>query len=374
MLVSICHFFDLKKTKHEKMIFIRLKGIQHLFLWVYVGSLSTCVCEHIKFTSMEEETEDLQDDYIYPSDFDEELDYVVQVEDIIGESFENDGKTYFNLSDYDSEFEGDEEIHQKLHENDVDQSSFSCANIDKSKDELSSLFLEYIPIDTFPKYVHFTCRSMKLMIDCLQAQSTPTFEQIRQSDVSFRPLEKNHGRYINVDDVGHTIEKWKKLQESVKLVNINDEVFLSPMRQYALERKIPLIELWPFIVQKCHVNVDGKHLPLTSTLNDIRKKWSTDIRVGGIHSSYVGKCLRSCAICDHVKLWDEVYNIHQHLLDVTLDKICTKYMVFRKLRRSYKCEGQIVKYYHRHRSGSKKRPHRKIYFISLSQEKRCKSR
>ena len=66
---------------------------------------------------------------------------------------------------------------------------------------------------------------MKLMIDYLQTQSTPTFEQIRQSDVSFRPLEKNHERYINVNDVGHTIERWKKLQESVKLVNINTDVF-----------------------------------------------------------------------------------------------------------------------------------------------------
>lgn len=124
MLISICHLLGLKKTKHEKMIFVRLKGIQHLFAWVYVGSFSTCVCEHIKFASMEEETEDLQDDYIYPSDFEEELDYVVQVEDIVGGSFENHGETYFNLSDYESEFEGHEEIHQGLHESDVDHASF----------------------------------------------------------------------------------------------------------------------------------------------------------------------------------------------------------------------------------------------------------
>ena len=114
----------------------------------------------------------------------------MQVEDIIGGSFENDGEMYFNLSDYDSKFESDEEIHQKLYKSDVDHASFSSANIDKSKDEPSSFFWEYISIDIFPKYVHFTCRTMKLMIDCLQTQSTPTFEQIRQSDVSFRPLEK----------------------------------------------------------------------------------------------------------------------------------------------------------------------------------------
>ena len=288
------------------------------------------------------------------------------MEDIIGGSFENDGETYFNLSDYDSEFEGDEEIHQGLHESHVDRVSFSCANTDKSKDESSSLFLEHFPINIFPRYVHFTCRSMKLMIDYLQTQSTPTFEQIRQSDVSFRPLEKIHERYINVNDVGHTIERWKKVQESVKLVNINTEVFLSPVRQDSIEQQIPPIELWSFIVQNCHVNLDGKHLQLTSTLNEIRKKWSTDIRVGGIHSSYVEKCLLSCAICDNVQLWNEVYNIPHHLLDVTLDKIYRKYMVFHKLQRSYKCKDQIVKYYHSHRSGTKKRPHRKTYSISLS--------
>ena len=44
-------------------------------------------------------------------------------------------------------------------------------------------------------------------------------------------------------------------------------------------------------------------------------------------------------------------------------------MVFHKLRRSYKCNGQIVKYYHCHWSGSKKHHHRKTSFISISQEK-----
>ena len=100
-----------------------------------VGSLLTCVCEHIKFASMKEETKNLQNDYIYPSDFEEELDYVVQVENILGGSFENYRKMYFHLSDYDSEFEGHKEIHQGLHESDIDHASFSCADIDISKYE-----------------------------------------------------------------------------------------------------------------------------------------------------------------------------------------------------------------------------------------------
>ena len=95
----------------------------------------------------------------------------------------------------------------------------------------------------------------------------------------------------------------------------------------------------------------------------IRKKWTTDIRVGGIHSSYVEKCIRSCATCDNVKLWDEVHTNPHHLLDVTLDQIHTKYMVIRKLRRSYECKDQIMKYYYCHRSGNKKHPYIKTCFI-----------
>ena len=101
----------------------------------------------------------------------------------------------------------------------------------------------------------------------------------------------------------------------------------------------------------------------------IRKKWTTDIRVGGIQSSYVEKCLRSSVTCDNDKLWDEVHNISHHLLDVIFDQIYTKYMILRKLRHSVKCKGQILKYYHYNRSGNKRRPHKKTTFNRHSQEK-----
>ena len=44
------------------------------------------------------------------------------------------------------------------------------------------------------------------------------------------------------------------------------------MSQNSLERQIPPIELWPSIVQECHVNINGKHVLLTPTLNVIRKR------------------------------------------------------------------------------------------------------
>jgi hypothetical protein len=70
---------------------------------------------------------------------------------------------------------------------------------------------------------------------------------------------KKFRRYIDVNDIFHTVKRWKNIHESVKLININDEVVLSPMRQYSLGRQIHPIILWPFIVQKCHVSVNGKH-------------------------------------------------------------------------------------------------------------------
>ena len=90
-------------------------------------------------------------------------------------------------------------------------------------------------MDNFFKNMYFTFGSMKLMIDCLQKQSIFTFEQIRQSDPSFLLLLKHHGRHINVNDVFHTVKRWRKPQKNVKFININDEVFLSPMRHDSLD-------------------------------------------------------------------------------------------------------------------------------------------
>ena len=64
----------------------------------------------------------------------------MQVKDIVERFFKNYGETYFNLSDYDAAIEDHEEIHQVLHESDIDHASFLCADIDNSKDEHFSLF------------------------------------------------------------------------------------------------------------------------------------------------------------------------------------------------------------------------------------------
>ena len=72
----------------------------------------------------------LNGNYINQSDFEEGFDYVVQMEDILGGSWKNDGKTYFNTSDCDSEFEGHKKIHQRLHDIDLDHANSSCLDIE----------------------------------------------------------------------------------------------------------------------------------------------------------------------------------------------------------------------------------------------------
>ena len=55
--------------------------------------------------------------------------------------------------------------------------------------------------------MHFTFGGMMLIIDCLQTQSIFTFEIFCQSDACFLSLQKNHGHYINVNDVFHTMKR-----------------------------------------------------------------------------------------------------------------------------------------------------------------------
>jgi hypothetical protein len=308
-----------------------------------------------------------EDDCFYPSDFEEVLEHVVGVEEMLQNHQSNDDLDYsttyteafFKLSDGETEMEDAVEHHEGMsgyYENQVNSSS---NNIDICTDESFLYSLEHVPILTFPKHVHFTGASMKLMIECLQKQEYPSFDQIRAADPNFRPLAKHHGRHVDAHDVVYNIEQWKNLQASVKLIHLDDGIALFPSKHDSIGRQIPPIELWCSIVQTAHVNVEGKHLSLTATLNAIRTKWSTDIRVGGIHTLYISKCIDSCSSCEHSKLWNEVHTVSLDALDVTLDAVCAKHMVLRRLRQTRRYENHIVKYYRCHRGGNKTRPHTK---------------
>ena len=125
-----------------------------------------------------------------------------------------------------------------------------------------------VPIESFPKFVHFTNASRNLMIKCLQGGFIPTFNEIRESDASFKPHSHTHGRPIDSNDNHHIIERWQKIQESVKVINIGDRLGLSPLKDFK-DRKIPSIENWSFIVQSSHVDIYGKHLTFCTILPKI---------------------------------------------------------------------------------------------------------
>jgi hypothetical protein len=82
------------------------------------------------------------------------------------------------------------------------------------------------------------------MIECLEGQVFLTFDQICEADANFHPLSKSHGCFIDVNDVYYTIDRWKKLQENIKLIGVNDKITLFPLRHDQKERKIPPIEYW----------------------------------------------------------------------------------------------------------------------------------
>ena len=79
------------------------------------------------------------------------------------------------------------------------------------------------------------------MIKCLQDGFVPTFNEIRENNASFRPLSYTHGRPIDSNDSHHIIERWQKIQESVKVINISDRLGLSPLKD-SKDREIPSIE------------------------------------------------------------------------------------------------------------------------------------
>jgi hypothetical protein len=157
----------------------------------------------------------------------------------------------------------------------------------------------------------------------------------------------------------HTIERWKKIQGKLKVVQVFGVYALCPLRD-TKDRQIPPIEYWRSMVHKGHVDKNGKHLSISSTTNGIRTQWSTDINVGGINSSFIQDCVNSCEVCQEKKMWDEVVTVPLEDLNASFDELCTKHIV---LRRRYKCrvwKTKTVTYYRCHRGGNKERPYRKM--------------
>jgi hypothetical protein len=156
------------------------------------------------------------DDYIYASDFEEDLEYVVGVEEFLqgtrggGGAFASTSTlegAYFQHSDSKLEYEGDEEDGGR-------HADFASDNFCEFLDEPCLPSFEDVPIETFPKYDHFTITSKQLMIDCLKEGIFPTFDQTCKVDVCFRPPAKLHGRSIDANDTFHTTKRWQNFKKN----------------------------------------------------------------------------------------------------------------------------------------------------------------
>lgn len=97
-----------------------------------------------------------------------------------------------------------------------------------------------VPIEFFSKVVHFTNASKDLMSKCLQGGFVLTFNKFCESDASFRQFSHIHGRPIDSNKNHHIIERRKKFQKSVKVINIGDILGLSPLEILNIDKFILL--------------------------------------------------------------------------------------------------------------------------------------
>ena len=257
------------------------------------------------------------DDCIFASDFEEDLEHMVGVEEFLQGTRGGGGAfastytlegSYSQHSNSESENEGDEEDGGGLYKVGNVHANFASDNLCQFLDEPSLPSFEDVPIETFPKYVHFTVSSKQFMIDCLKEGIFPIFDQIHEVNTSFRPLAKLHGCSIDANDAFHTTKRWEKLQEKLKLVECTNGIFLSPISD-TKDRLILPIQHWYSIVQKSHVDNIDKHLSPISTFASLCEKWSTCIKVGGIYISFIEACLQSCQTCHDAKWWDEIHQV-----------------------------------------------------------------
>ena len=103
-------------------------------------------------------------DYIYASNFEEDLEHVVGVEEFLQGTCGGSGAfaststlegAYFQLSDSKLENKGDEEDGEGLHEVENVHADFAINNLREFLDEPSLPSFEDVSIKTFSKYVHF---------------------------------------------------------------------------------------------------------------------------------------------------------------------------------------------------------------------------
>jgi hypothetical protein len=318
---------------------------------------------------MEEDGDYMEDDNFYPSDFEDDLSEMVGVEEFLqGVHIGNLGfqETHFLSSNGESDSD-EEDVGEEILEPWEEVLEEGVEHVNIGGPTPSSIF-EDIPIETFPKYVHFNLQSLALMIDCIRGGYFPSYQQIHEANSFFCPLSNLHRPSTQKNVESLTIERWQKLQERLKVVELLSGFVLSPLND-TKGRQIPPIEYWRSIVHGGHIDKNGKHLSISMTTNAIRSQWSTDSYVGGIQTSFIQNCMNSCDVCQEKKMWDEVVKVPLENLSATIDALCTKYIV---LRRRLKCrvgKTKTVTYYRCHRGKNKNRPHRRTVDVKPMDDK-----
>jgi hypothetical protein len=197
---------------------------------------------------MEDDGDHMEDDNFYPSDFEDDINELVGVEEFLQGVCENvESSTfqeaYFLSSNGESDMDEEEGVEEILEPwEDLLVEGDSDINIGTPTPHgFSSSSFEDIPIETFPKYVHFTVESITLMIDCVRGGYFPSFHQIHETNPLFCPLSNLHGRSTSKNMETHTIERWKKIQRKLKVVEVCGVFALSPLND-TKDRQIPPIE------------------------------------------------------------------------------------------------------------------------------------
>ena len=139
-------------------------------------------------------------------------------------------------------------------------------------------------------------------------------------------------------------------------------------------RGITSNDLWYSIVKQAHCYVSGKHSSLKSTVYSIREQWSTDVRVDGIPYSFIERCIQSCESCSGLgPFWDEVVKVPLEKLQDTLNNICAKHTVVRRVKSKRQTTSTLVTYYNCHRGG-KQRNRREKEEVNYTQRERESSK
>ena len=160
------------------------------------------------------------------------------------------------------------------------------------------------------------------------------------------------------------------MQTNVKILDSPHGLLLSPCSD-KIRRGITSSDLWHFIVKKPHCYVSGKYFSLKFTVQFIREQWSTDVRVSGIPFHFIKRCIQSCATCSGIgPFWDEVVKVPLEKLQDTLNNICAKHIVVRRIRSKRETTFTLVTYYYCHRGGKQKIRRDKEKMNSTRREKK----